>query len=196
MFEFMKGQVVAIRDNKIILEVGPIGYLIFCPLSTLSHLYPGETVKLYLHQVIREDAHTLYGFRSEDERMLFEMVCGVNGIGPKTGLNLISHLDAQRLCEAVYHENVALLSKVPGIGKKTAERLIVELKDKLSKKMLSSQSGSSDNSLYEALFGLGFTLAQIEPCMKEIRSEQPDIKEEPLLLKKMLQKLHARQVRK
>lgn len=196
MFDFMKGQIVSLSEHKAVLQVGSIGYLLACPLSTLCRLAPGMEVMLYTHLVIREDSHTLYGFFSQEERSIFEMACSVSGIGPKTALNLISHMEKDRLQEAICTENISLLSKIPGIGKKTAERLVVELKDKLYKMARSSSDDQPDMEVYKALLNLGFQPNQIDPCLRELRREEPAIHSTEELLRKLLQRLHARQIKK
>ena len=116
-----------------IIKANGLGYLVNIPVSTAAKLPPnGETVKLHTHAVYREDTQALYGFASEEERNFFQLLIEkVSGVGPKVGIGMLSKLDLPSLVSAIGSEDSVLLAKTPGIGKKTAERVIVELKDKL-----------------------------------------------------------------
>ncbi len=129
-----------------ILNVGGIGYLVSVPVTTAAKLpYLGKSVKLHTHAVYREDSQSLYGFASEEERDFFALIIGkVSGVGPKVGISMMSKLELPSLIAAISSENAALIAKTPGIGKKTAERVIIELKDKLAP---FAAFGSSENLL-------------------------------------------------
>lgn len=132
MYAYFNGKLISSSPADIVIDVAGIGYRIHIPTSLyglLPHL--GEQLQLHTSFVVRENSHTLYGFQTTQERDLFEALLGVTGIGPKTALSLIGHLSAHNLQQAVQNNEVAVISKVPGIGKKTAERLIIELRDKL-----------------------------------------------------------------
>ncbi|OGN55943.1 MAG: Holliday junction DNA helicase RuvA [Chlamydiae bacterium RIFCSPHIGHO2_12_FULL_44_59] len=131
MYEYIHGKLVDKTPTKAVVESCGLGYRLMLPLSTYTKL-PNlkEEVTLFLSQIVREDSHTLYAFFSKAERDLFELLITISGIGPKTGLSLIGHLELDVLERAVHTGDVKLLSKVPGIGKKTAERLIIEMRDK------------------------------------------------------------------
>ena len=119
MYEYMKGKLVEASPSKATIDIGGIGYCLLIPLSNYSHLPPlGSEILFYVSLIIREDAHTLYGFLSRTERTLFEKLTSISGIGPKTALTLIGHLEPHDLQLAISQANVALLCKVPGIGKK------------------------------------------------------------------------------
>ncbi|MDQ8179412.1 Holliday junction branch migration protein RuvA [Pelagicoccus sp. SDUM812005] len=117
-----------------IINAGGLGYLVNIPVSTAAKLPPnGEKVRLHTHAVYREDSQALYGFASEDERNFFQLLIEkVSGVGPKVGISMMSKLELPSLLSAIGNEDAVLLAKTPGIGKKTAERVIIELKDKLS----------------------------------------------------------------
>lgn len=134
MITYVKGILTRSSPGFAVIELGGIGYKIFIPASTFTRL-PQNGAELWLHtsQVIREASHTLYGFILEEERDFFEDVMGVSGIGPKTALSLIGHLSLEEMHRAIANDDIPMLSRVPGIGKKTAERLIVEMRDKLAK---------------------------------------------------------------
>ena len=133
MIDFIKGIVHEKSPASVILECAGIGYEFIIPLSTYDALPPdgGET-KLLAHEVIREDAHTLYGFASKAERELFRLLQNVSGIGPKTAIGAISGMSIRELRTALAERDVKRLSKISGIGKKTAERIVVELSDKIN----------------------------------------------------------------
>ena len=167
MYEYLKGKLIAADPHRATLEVSGIGYSLLIPLSTYSKLPdPGENVLLYTSLIVREDSHTLFAFLSAEERDLFRSSCSISGIGPKTALALVGHLDQDDLHTAIASGNVSLLSKVPGIGKKTAERLILEMRDKLVKgdsKKISVPHGDALN----ALINLGYNSLQAQKAIKK-----------------------------
>lgn len=129
-----------------IVNVSGLGYLVHVPVSTAAKLPAnGETVKLYTHAVYREDSQSLYGFASEEERDFFQLLIEkVSGVGPKVGISMLSKLEFPSLISAIASENASLLAKTPGIGKKTAERVIIELKDKLGAFAHDARSGGRE----------------------------------------------------
>jgi len=176
MLEYVKGILVSSMPSKAVIDVGGVGYGLLIPLSTYSQLpQMGEEVLLYISSVIREDSHRYFGFISPEERALFEMVSDVSGIGPKTALTLIGHLSHTDLESAITHANVSLLSKIPGIGKKTAERLIVEMRDKIHKKLKNvtpsvasaSQSDHVTGDAMSALMNLGYNALQAQKAVQK-----------------------------
>jgi Holliday junction DNA helicase RuvA len=141
MFAFIQGLLREKTTSKIVVEAAGLGYKLYIPLSTFPLLPPENTpIHLFLSHVVREDAQTLYAFLKREERDLFEILIGLSGIGPKSALNLLSHLDPASFRKAIQNQDIARLNKVPGIGKKTAERLIVELKGHLSTLPLGSDT--------------------------------------------------------
>mgnify|MGYP000412740158 CR=1 FL=1 len=134
MLEYIKGTLATINPHKAVVDVNGVGYLLHIPLSAFSAMPPlGKEIIFYISSIIREDSHKNFGFLTLEERDLFEKISTVSGIGPKTALALIGHLDSRALETAITTANTTILSKIPGIGKKTAERLIVELRDKVLK---------------------------------------------------------------
>ena len=133
MISYIRGELVLIEEDKAIIDVNGVGFGIFMPAQTMNLLPAiGEDVKLYTYMNVREDAMQLYGFLTKDDLKVFKLVIGVSGIGPKGGLAILSKLSADELRFAVMSHDVKAISSAPGIGKKTAEKLIIELKDKLS----------------------------------------------------------------
>ena len=140
----LKGQIISKNPPEVLLEVGGIGYELLCPMSTFYQLdNSSEDTLLYTHLSIKEDSHTLFGFLSMDEKKLFRELIRVNGVGPKVALAILSHLSVPSLVDCIMSEDSDLLSKTPGIGKKTALKLIVELQDRLDKVELVNRSTST-----------------------------------------------------
>lgn len=132
MIAFVKGELCEIRENCIIVEVNGIGYEIFTPMSTIDKLPAiGSTVKIHTYHYVREDAIMLYGFLTPDDLFVFKLLITVNGIGPKGALGILSVMTPNDLRFAVLSDDAKTISKAPGIGSKTASKLILELKDKL-----------------------------------------------------------------
>lgn len=133
MIRFIKGIVADIEETYLVLDNHGIGYRIFTPASVLErYVRVGEEIKLHTYMNVREDAMLLYGFLTADDLRLFELLLGVSGVGPKAGLGILSALSADELRFAVLSDDAAAIAKAPGIGKKTAQKLILELKDKMS----------------------------------------------------------------
>jgi holliday junction DNA helicase RuvA len=164
MISGVKGTIEAIGSNWVIVDVGGVSLQVFVPTSTLSTLgVVGQEAKLHTHLHVREDNLTLYGFNSAKEMALFETLITVKGIGPKIGLSMLSAMDAEQLTLAIASGDANLLTAVPGIGKKTAERIVLELKDKIGgdwilTQDLESVQGNSD--VIAALTSLGYSVAE------------------------------------
>ena len=130
MIGSLTGEIQHLEGATVILNVGGVGYEVDTPLSTFCQLKRGETVTLWTHFVVREDAQQLYGFCELQDKLIFRTLLKVNGIGAKMALGILSSLSVEMLIHCIEHEDVNTLVKVPGIGKKTAERLIIELRDR------------------------------------------------------------------
>ena len=148
MIGHLKGKLISKNPPEILVEVGGIGYELLCPMSTIYELNDiNQDVSLQTHLSIKDDSHTLFGFATKDEKSLFRELIRVNGVGPKVALAILSHLSTNSLVECIINENSELLSKTPGIGKKTALKVIVELQDRLDKVELTNTSTSSINNI-------------------------------------------------
>ena len=177
----LTGKILEKNPPEILLEVSGIGYEILCPMSTFYEMGADANLVLHTHLHIKEDAHTLYGFISKDEKTLFRELIRVNGIGPKVALAILSHLNVASLMNAVAHEDDVLLAKTPGIGKKTAQKLIVELKDRLEKLSLSSTANQqitananinpNTKQALAALQSLGFKVKEAERMLAAISDD-------------------------
>ncbi len=179
MFAFIRGKLHSATPSHVVLETGGVGYLILIPASLYPELPPqGSELLLYTVHVVREISQTLYGFTHKDECDLFEVLTGVSGIGPKTALAVIGHLNARDLGQAIANANIAAICKVPGIGRKTAERLVLEVRDKLpglSSMPRTTQGGgiqvhavnSKIGDAMSALINLGYSQAIAEKALKK-----------------------------
>jgi Holliday junction DNA helicase RuvA len=178
MYEFIRGNIVELNAASIIVEAGGIGYFIKISLNTYSKLNGKKEGLLLLHQVVRDDAHILFGFADKGERELFRNLISVNGVGAVTAIMMLSSLNQDELVSAVTTENVAVLKGVKGIGAKTAQRIIIDLKDKFGKLPETGQiSLSPDNTIrnesLSALVMLGFVKRDAEKIVSKILQEQP-----------------------
>jgi Holliday junction DNA helicase RuvA len=133
MIGSLRGKIISKKPPQLMIEVQGIGYEVETPLSTFYHLSPdAEDIFLYTHLVVREDAHLLYGFYHERERVLFRHLIKVSGVGPKLALAILSGMDPDGFMRCVLDNDTASLTRLPGVGKKTAERLVIEMRDKLA----------------------------------------------------------------
>ena len=190
MIGHLKGQIISKNPPEILLEVSGIGYELLCPMSTFYELGNlNDEILLFTHLSIKEDAHTLFGFISKDEKNIFRELIRVNGVGPKVALAILSHLAVPSLIECIANEDSDLLAKTPGIGKKTALKLIVELQDRLGKVELTSSSISNNaiqkssnpntQQAIEALQSLGFKTKEANNMVSKI--EDKDLSTEQLI---------------
>lgn len=189
MFSYLKGTLISSTPSQIILETNGIGYAISIPCSLFGKLpLPGSPLHIHTSFIVREFSHSLYGFLEIQERELFEMLLNISGVGPKLALSIIGHLDQTELKYAVNEGELKTLCKVPGVGKKTAERLIVELKDKLKEFFPQSPSDLSISLPHSfagiaqdavmALINLGYTQNMAQKAVKHTLSqvdEKPDL---------------------
>lgn len=182
MFGFLRGKVFAMRPTFLLLDVGGIGYKIFCPQALLSKIENGQDHLFFIKPIFREDDQLLFGFAHEAELELFEMLIKINGIGPKTALNLIDFLPEERLLHAIMEGEVAALCAVPGIGKKTAERILVELKDKLPALSALTPKGTEKRpttsraqikEALAALLTLGYSQKSAERILQDATKQLP-----------------------
>ena len=198
MIEYIKGTVAGLNPACVVIETsGGVAYFLNISLQTFSAVEGKSETKLLVHEVIREDAHTLYGFSDEHERQLFRLLIGVSGVGASTALIILSSLGLNELSTVISTEDVRRLKSVKGIGTKTAERIIVDLKDKIktANATLSIQdvnSGIAQNEKFEeahaALLMLGFERKAAEKVLAAIFKEQPHLKVEDAI-KQALPKL-------
>ncbi len=183
MISSVKGIVLHKEPSLIVIESSGIGYDIHCSQTAYEQASAiGAEYRIFTRHVIREDSQTLYGFSSLSERGLFDLIIAVSGIGPKTGLGIISALAAPKVREAIINKDLVTLTALPGIGKKTAERLIVELRDKMLKddNSISSEGSNLDPSgsnvrseALSALIALGYNRATAEKAIRDVIRNEP-----------------------
>lgn len=172
MIDFVIGNLVAIQDEYIVLQNNNIGYKIYTSMTSILEVELGEKdVMMYTKLNVREDAIQLYGFVSEEEMEMFELVTKVSGIGPKTGLNILSTITPSQIKLAIHRKDYATLTKAPGIGKKTAERMVLELKDKIGEMTeLDIEAGEipskEHDAAIEALMSLGYLKYEAEKSIR------------------------------
>ena len=185
MISYIRGELIAIEEVKVIVDVSGVGFGIFMPGQAMNLLPPiGEEVKLHTYLNVREDAMQLFGFLTRDDLNVFKLVIGVSGIGPKGGLSILSHLSPDELRFAVMSHDVKAISGAPGIGKKTAEKLIIELKDKLSiedvlertverdSHAISSTNNQIHTEAVQALVALGYGNTEALKAVKKVDTSE------------------------
>ena len=182
MYDFIEGQLVELTPISATVQTGGFGYLINISLNTYTVLQSTQGKenlnKLFLHHVVREDAQLFYGFSEKQERALFRLLISVSGVGAGTARMILSSLTGVELQKAIAEGNTALLKNVKGIGLKTAQRIIVDLKDKIglattNDEMYLTQKNSSKDEALSALMNLGFTKASVEKILDKIVSAKP-----------------------
>ena len=183
----LKGIVQELTPTYVVIEVNGVGYYVGISLQTSQRLSLGKEVFLFTRQIIREDAHLLFGFYTKEEKEMFNLLISVNGVGAVSALILLSSLDLKDIAQAILNKNSALLQKVKGVGAKTAERIIVDLRDKVEKFGVSAEniSAFADNKVKEeslsALEVLGIPKKMSEKIADRILKQNPDLQTEELV---------------
>jgi len=197
MISYVKGLVADATDNAVVIDCNGMGYHIFTTPSTATdEVRIGEEVKMHTYLQVKEDDMQLYGFLDKDDLRIFKLLIGVNGIGPKAGLGILSGLSADEVRFAVLSDDAVTIAKAPGVGKKTAQKVILELKDKLDLQDAFEQklenraakAGNSSNGIQSevvlALTALGYSGAEALKAVKQVEAESQD--DESKLLKEAL----------
>ena len=175
MIGSVRGRIASKTPPQLMVDVGGLGYELEAPMSTFFHLPAvGQEVSLLTHLVVREDAHVLYAFATEAERRLFRSLIKVSGVGPKIALALLSGISVEAFSRCVVNEDITALTKVPGIGRKTAERLVIEMRDRLGDPAAPASAGivsvaigaSPESEAYGALVALGYRPAEATRLLK------------------------------
>ena len=199
MISYIRGELAAVETEKVIVDVGGVGYGIYMPGQAMGLLpQPGNEVKIHTYLNVREDAMQLFGFLTRDDLEVFKLVIGVSGIGPKGGLSILSQLTPDDLRFAVLSGDVKAISAAPGIGKKTAEKLIIELKDKLniedvlthaadsSAAAVPVNNGGIQSEAVQALVALGYGSTESLRAVKQVELDNPTVED---VLKEALKKM-------
>ncbi|MGI6703478.1 MAG: Holliday junction branch migration protein RuvA [Clostridia bacterium] len=177
MISFIKGRVEDVDRDTLSIDVNGLGYRVFSSAATIGRVAPGEVVKLHTRMIVREDSISLFGFLGEDELYLFEKLITVSGIGPKVAISILSSMPPAEFATLVVEGRVEELMRVPGIGRKTGERLILELKDKLDIYGGEyKQEAMPDNrkEALEALISLGFDATGVRRALSRVDEEEAD----------------------
>jgi Holliday junction DNA helicase RuvA len=185
MIATLRGEIIQIEDNALILEVGGVGLRVFVPKPLLTRFTTNEIILLQTHLVVRENDLALYGFETASDRQLFLTLLGVDGVGPKMALSVLSTLDLDAVQRAVFSEEPDLLSRVPGVGKKTAQKIQLYLKDRLKPlsglEKIASMS-DTDSEVLAALTALGYSVIEAQTALQSLPKDAPDDVEQKLRL--------------
>jgi holliday junction DNA helicase RuvA len=179
MIACLRGRVLERGGGRIVLDVGGVGYLLAATSSAVRLAVPdGEEITLVTHMHVREDALTLFGFASQAERELFELLLGVSGVGPKAALAIVSGYAPEQIRRAISTSDHALFTSISGIGRKTAERVVIDLKDKIgplpaAADVVAAAPGNGHTDARDALVGLGMSLAEAEAALATVDEELP-----------------------
>jgi len=191
---FLKGTLVAKRPPSLTIDVAGVGYEVDAPMSTFYRLPEiGQPLTLVTHLSIREDAHVLYGFFTESERALFRSLLKVTGVGARIALGVLSGMSVDAFHQCVREKNVASLTKLPGVGRKTAERLVLEMADRIPEKpddaaAVAVRAAAPANEAHDALLALGYKPAEAERMLKGLDAERLATEE---LIREALKRVHA-----
>lgn len=183
MIAYLSGVVREVRGASAVVVAGGVGYEVFCPASTLGRLSVGQPAELNTRFIVREDAQLLFGFTDADSLRLFDLLTGVSGVGPKLALALLSAMPVSAVAQGLLTGDVKLLSSVSGVGKKTAERLVLELQNKVPEHLAAGAGAggratpvvsTAGRDAVEALLALGFREAQVRGVVAELLAEGPE----------------------
>lgn len=179
MINHLNGRLIEKHPSHVVIECNGVGYFVNISLHTFDKIGKNENIKLYTHLSIREDAHTLYGFAEEDERVMYKQLVSVSGIGPSTAIVILSSLGPKSIKEALINEEVSILQSIKGIGGKTAQRMVIELKDKMEKDteiQLQIEGGQRalKQEALSALQVLGFERKRVEKTIDVILKRMPE----------------------
>lgn len=182
MIASVSGSVKALQSGSVVIEVGGVGLLVHVPARVSAGLVVGTSASLHTVLVVREDALTLYGFESAVDREIFELLQTVTGIGPKVAQSALSIYESAELVSAISNEQSDLLERIPGLGKKGAQRVVLELHDKVKgfAQTERAQSGSWRDQLTSALIGLGFSARESQERIDQIANDYKNVAEEPI----------------
>jgi len=186
MITYLQGKLVEKNPTFIVVDCNGLGYFVNISLHTFSHLPTGENVKIFTHLQIREDSHTLYGFSSQVEREIFRLLISVSGVGASIARTMLSSLSPEQVMEAIAQNDLGTIQSVKGIGSKTAQRVVLDLKDKILKvygldEVSSLSSNTNKNEALSALETLGFARKQAERVCDSIVKKDPNASVETII---------------
>ena len=177
MIANIKGKIKYMRGGALIVDVQGIGYKIFTTPYTLGRIAGNtEEIEFYIHTYVREDTLALYGFLNLEELEMFELLISISGIGPKAGMGILTVASPKTIKTAILNEDSSILTKVSGVGKKTAERVILELQNKIAQMPESEKEGAiSDSDAIEALVGMGYSVTEAREALKSVPKDMVDV---------------------
>ena len=184
MIGYLPGKIISAKPTQVLLDVNGVGYKVSISISTFEKISDKQNVSLFIHTNVKEDSIALFGFYSEGEKEMFELLISISGVGPKSAISLLSGISTDDLKYAITTGNVARITAVPGIGAKTAERLILELKNKvkdIKEEGIKPAEVSIQKEAVAALTTLGYNLTNAEKAVNKILSEDPDCGLEELI---------------
>lgn len=175
MIATLSGEIISLDEDSLVIGVGGIGVRVCVPTALKDRAYKGDQLFLHTHLVVRQDALTLYGFESEEERDFFQLLLGVNGVGPRLALTLLSTLSVDAIRRAVLSEQAEIFARVPGVGKKTAQKVVLYLQGKVGKGVLveGSPTLDVDTEVLEALTALGYSVVEAQAALQSIARDAP-----------------------
>ncbi len=176
MIATLSGRVLEVNSDHLVVEVGGVGLLVYVPTALRANLRPGESVFLFTHLVVREDLLSLYGFESKEGRDFFVLLLGVNGVGPRLALAIMSALTPDAIRRAVFHEQDEVFARVPGVGKKTAQKILLHLQDRIPLEAglePLARFSDVDGEVLAALTSLGYSVVEAQAALQTIPPETP-----------------------
>ena len=183
MIASLRGEIIQVEDTSVVIEINGIGLRVFVPAPLRERLSAGEVAFVFTHLVVREDAWSLYGFELQADRDLFNLLLGVDGVGPKVAMSVLSTLNLETIQRAVFNDQAELLSRVPGVGKKTAQKIILHLHDRLKPvsglERIAAMS-DSDSEVLAALTALGYSVVEAQAAIQSLPKDAPAEVEERL----------------
>ena len=186
MIASVEGEVVGLGENYVVVRVGGVGLQIFVTAPVRARMHMMEKIFLFTQLIVREDLLALYGFDTEQEREFFNLLLGVNGVGPRLALSILSTLSVDAIRRAVFNEQNEVFSRVPGVGKRTAQKILLHLQDRVSAGGELEIAGSSlagiDENVLEALTALGYSVVEAQTAIQNVPRDAPDDLEERLRL--------------
>lgn len=186
MIGFLKGKLISSKPTKVLLDVNGVGYNVNISINTFERITEKNEISLFIHTNVKEDSISLYGFFTEAEKEMFEILISVNGVGPKIALSILSGITVDELKNAILTHDVSRITAVPGIGRKTSERLVLELKNKVEnihEEGLTKIPLSIRNEASAALTTLGYNSKLADKTVREILNDEPQISLEELIKK-------------
>lgn len=176
MIATLRGEITQIEENALVIEVGGVGLRVLVPAPVRGRMTVGEAIFLYTHLIVRETELTLYGFESQADRNLFNLLLGVDGVGPKAALSVLSTMTVESVQRAIFGDEPELMSRVPGVGKKTAQKIALYLKDRLKPVdtlAYVAAMSDADSEVLAALTSLGYSVVEAQSAVQAIPKDAP-----------------------